>query len=81
MAPLALFVSKAFKFRCQLRAAVGNGPNEEIESDDRAKALGADTINEFAKHTGMSRSEAPRVDPVPLEYGLPVSSENTYHSR
>jgi uncharacterized protein YidB (DUF937 family) len=36
---------------------VGKGENEEIEPDDLAKALGADTINALTAQTGMSRDD------------------------
>ncbi len=36
---------------------VGNGPNQEISSDDLAKALGADQINTLMSHTGLSRED------------------------
>jgi len=36
---------------------VSTGPNEEIEPDDLAKALGADTIKTLTAQTGMSRDE------------------------
>ena len=36
---------------------VGTGQNEEIEPDDLAKALGSNSIDAMAKHTGMSRDD------------------------
>jgi uncharacterized protein YidB (DUF937 family) len=36
---------------------VGHGPNQEISSDDLAKALGADQINTLVSHTGLSRED------------------------
>jgi uncharacterized protein YidB (DUF937 family) len=36
---------------------VGKGPNQEISSDDLAKALGADQINTLMSHTGLSRDD------------------------
>jgi uncharacterized protein YidB (DUF937 family) len=36
---------------------VDKGPNEEIEPNDLAKALGADTISALTKETGMSRDD------------------------
>jgi uncharacterized protein YidB (DUF937 family) len=36
---------------------VGKGPNQQISSDDLAKALGADQINSLMSHTGMSRED------------------------
>jgi uncharacterized protein YidB (DUF937 family) len=36
---------------------VGKGPNEEIEPNDLANALGADTIQALSSQTGMSRDE------------------------
>ena len=36
---------------------VGSGPNKSISSDDLAKALGADRIDELASISGMSRTD------------------------
>jgi uncharacterized protein YidB (DUF937 family) len=36
---------------------VGHGPNQQISSDDLAKALGADQINTLMSHTGLSRED------------------------
>jgi uncharacterized protein YidB (DUF937 family) len=36
---------------------VGHGPNQEISSNDLAKALGADQINTLMSHTGLSRED------------------------
>jgi uncharacterized protein YidB (DUF937 family) len=36
---------------------VGKGPNQEIASDDLAKALGADQISTLMSHTGLSRED------------------------
>jgi len=36
---------------------VGKGPNQPIQPNDLAKALGADTINALTSQTGMSRDE------------------------
>ncbi len=36
---------------------VGKGPNQEISSNDLAKALGADQINTLMSHTGLSRED------------------------
>jgi uncharacterized protein YidB (DUF937 family) len=36
---------------------VGKGPNETIEPNELAKALGADTINQLTAQTGLSRDE------------------------
>jgi uncharacterized protein YidB (DUF937 family) len=36
---------------------VGKGPNQPIQPNDLAKALGADTINQLTAQTGMSRDE------------------------
>ncbi len=36
---------------------VGHGPNQEISSNDLAKALGADQISTLMSHTGLSRED------------------------
>src|SRR5580698_10900172 len=36
---------------------VGSGPNQQISSDDLAKALGADQISALMSHTGLSRED------------------------
>jgi uncharacterized protein YidB (DUF937 family) len=36
---------------------VGRGPNKEIAPDDLEHALGSDTLDELAQHTGMDRDE------------------------
>jgi uncharacterized protein YidB (DUF937 family) len=36
---------------------VGTGPNKPVGRDDLANALGADTLETLAEHTGMSRDE------------------------
>ncbi|MGB6966752.1 MAG: YidB family protein [Xanthobacteraceae bacterium] len=36
---------------------VGKGPNQQISSDDLAKALGADQISGLMSHTGLSRED------------------------
>jgi len=36
---------------------VGKGPNQQISSDDLAKALGADQISALMSHTGLSRED------------------------
>jgi uncharacterized protein YidB (DUF937 family) len=36
---------------------VGKGQNQQISSDDLAKALGADQINTLMSHTGLSRED------------------------
>jgi len=36
---------------------VGKGPNQEISSNDLAKALGADQISTLMSHTGLSRED------------------------
>ena len=36
---------------------VGKGPNQQISSDDLAKALGADQISTLMSHTGLSRED------------------------
>jgi uncharacterized protein YidB (DUF937 family) len=36
---------------------VGHGPNQDISSDDLAKALGADQISTLMSHTGLSRED------------------------
>jgi uncharacterized protein YidB (DUF937 family) len=36
---------------------VGNGPNQQLSSDDLAKALGSDQINAAMSHSGMSRDD------------------------
>jgi uncharacterized protein YidB (DUF937 family) len=36
---------------------VGNGPNKPVGRDDLANALGADTLDSLAEHTGMSRDD------------------------
>lgn len=36
---------------------IGSGPNQEIAPEQLEKALGGDTLNELAQHTGMPRDE------------------------
>lgn len=36
---------------------VGKGPNQDIATNDLAKAIGADDIDALAKHTGLSRDD------------------------
>jgi uncharacterized protein YidB (DUF937 family) len=39
------------------RSWVGSGPNKPVGRHDLASALGADTLDELAEHTGMSRDQ------------------------
>jgi uncharacterized protein YidB (DUF937 family) len=39
------------------RSWVGSGPNKPVGRQDLASALGADTLDELAEHTGMSRDQ------------------------
>src|SRR5947199_7303477 len=39
------------------RSWVGTGPNKAIPKGDLANALGADTLDELSKHTGMDRGD------------------------
>jgi uncharacterized protein YidB (DUF937 family) len=39
------------------RSWVGTGPNKPVDRDDLASALGADTLDDLAEHTGMPRDQ------------------------
>jgi uncharacterized protein YidB (DUF937 family) len=65
---------------------VGTGPNQEIEPDDLAKALGADTINALSAQTGLPRDELleglsqqlpQMVDQLTPEGRLPTEQESS----
>jgi uncharacterized protein YidB (DUF937 family) len=43
--------------RSATQSWIGSGPNQEIAPNDLANALGSDTLDELAQHTGMDRDE------------------------
>jgi uncharacterized protein YidB (DUF937 family) len=39
------------------RSWIGNGSNKPVDPNDLERAVGADTLDELAKHTGMGRDQ------------------------